>query len=120
MPIAVKRIYQAPAPEDGYRVLVDRLWPRGFTKEKAKLDEWIKDIAPSDALRQWIHNDPSQWEEFRARYFAELEGHRDKLLALARRAAVGPVSLIYSAKNTERNNATVLQEYLEKLAADLN
>jgi uncharacterized protein YeaO (DUF488 family) len=107
MPVRIKRVYDAPAKEDGERILVDRLWPRGLSKEKAHLDEWMKDIAPSPALRQWFGHKPERWEEFRARYRQELEGN-PLLDDLSRRAAAGTVTLLYGARDEKRNQAVVL------------
>src|SRR5512146_602714 len=110
--IEVKRAYEHANKDDGQRILVERLWPRGVKKEELRLDQWIKDIAPSTALRQWFQHDPAKWSEFRRRYFRELEEHADAwrpLLALARR---GRVTLIYSAHDTEHNNAVALEEFL--------
>lgn len=115
MPILLKRAYDDPSPEDGHRVLVDRLWPRGVSRDRLRLDAWMQEISPSDELRRWTHADPSRWDEFRRRYRAELESHRDELLALAERAAGGTVTLVFAAKDEERNNAVVLKEYLEEL-----
>lgn len=115
MPIALKRVYEEPAAEDGYRVLVDRLWPRGVSKDRARLDEWVKEAAPSDQLRKWFHRDRSQWSEFGRRYLTELERHRDALEPLAQRARRDRVTLLFSANDLERNNAVVLRQYLETL-----
>lgn len=116
MPLALKRIYEEPSPEDGYRVLVDRLWPRGISKEKARLDGWLKEIAPSDHLRRWVHEDPDgRWGEFRRRYLSDLAEHREELRPLAERAREGRVTLLYASKDEERNNAVVVKEYLEQL-----
>ncbi len=112
MPIALKRAYDAPAVEDGYRVLVDRLWPRGVSRTDAALDLWLKEAAPSDTLRRWYHANPAEWIEFRRRYLAELEHHREALQDLAERATHEPVTLVYSSRERERNNAVVLREYL--------
>lgn len=114
MAIRVKRVYDAPAPDDGARILVDRLWPRGLTKEAAALDGWDKAVSPSDALRKWVHANPDAWDEFRSRYRAELatpEG-RAALAALRARAGQGRVTLLFAARTTERNNATVLAQFL--------
>ena len=99
-------------------MLVDRLWPRGLAKNDARLDDWLKDVAPSDELRRWFHADRSRWGEFRRRYLAELKQHREKLRPLARAARRGRVTLVYSAADRERNNAVVLKQYLEMLGAD--
>ena len=112
--IQVRRIYEEPAPSDGMRILVDRIWPRGISKERAALDLWAKDIAPSTALRQWFHRDLSQWEEFRQRYLAELAGHEAELAELRARIARRRATLLYAAANAERNHALVLKDVLEK------
>lgn len=113
MPIAVKRIYDSPGPDDGHRVLVDRLWPRGLSKQDARLDRWLRDIAPSTELRKWLHADRSRWEEFQARYLEELEAHGEVLRDLAERARRERVTLLYGSRDTERNHAVVLREVLE-------
>jgi uncharacterized protein YeaO (DUF488 family) len=116
--IKIKRIYDAPAPADGYRVLVDRLWPRGLGKEKAHVDEWLRGIAPTGALRAWFAHDPEKWEKFRARYRSELEelGKRQELEKLKSRANRETVTLLFGARDRERNNAVVLKEILEELS----
>ncbi len=115
MSILLKRVYEDPSPKDGYRVLVDRLWPRGLSKDKAKLDQWMKDIAPSDGLRKWFHNNPSEWAEFRSRYLSELKHHRVDLRSLVTRALHGRVTLIFSSSDERHNNAVVLKQYLMML-----
>lgn len=115
MPIQLKRIYDAADPNDGYRVLVDRLWPRGVNKDRARLDEWAKDLAPSNELRQWYHADRSQWVEFRRRYLAELKPQSDRLRGLAARARAGKLTLVYAAADPDQNHALVLVEVLKKL-----
>jgi uncharacterized protein YeaO (DUF488 family) len=111
--IKIKRIYDAPDPADGRRVLVDRLWPRGISKERALLDWWLKEIAPSDELRRWFGHDPDRWQEFSTRYRQELEAQRPLLEELRRQAARDTMTLLYAAKDQEHNNATVLKELLE-------
>jgi uncharacterized protein YeaO (DUF488 family) len=113
--IVMKRVYEGVDPRDGYRVLVDRLWPRGVSKTAAKLDEWAKAISPSTELRQWYGHDPAKWEEFERRYATELENDaaQDTLDALARRGKRGRVTLLYSAKNGEISNAAALVRMLE-------
>jgi len=108
--VRIKRAYERADDDDGYRVLVDRLWPRGVSKEKAHLDAWLKDIAPSTELRRWFGHDPARWDEFERRYRAELdEPERSQLVeALAERATHGPVTLIYGARDTAHNEAVVL------------
>jgi len=117
MSIGLKRAYENPDDRDGYRVLVDRVWPRGVARGEAKIDRWMKEAAPSPQLRKWFHADPSRWEEFRRRYRAELEGRRDALRQLARRAASENVTLVFGSRDVERNNAVVLKEFLETLGA---
>ncbi len=113
----VKRIYAAPAPEDGARVLVDRLWPRGLTKQAAALDRWAKELAPSDALRRWFHASPQAWDEFRRRYRDELAGLGEELRAFLEHYEGRHVTLLYGAANAEeRNHALLLREVLEDLA----
>jgi uncharacterized protein YeaO (DUF488 family) len=109
--VHVKRIYDAPGSGDGYRVLIDHVWPRGVSRERAQLDEWARELAPSDDLRRWFAHDPGRFEEFRARYRAELAGRRS-LLELARRASDGPVTILYAARDQQHNNAVVLADVL--------
>jgi uncharacterized protein YeaO (DUF488 family) len=115
--IVLKRAYEAPTAEDGYRVLVDRLWPRGISKAQARIDEWIREAAPSDELRKQFHHELARWSEFRRRYLAELKTHREALRPLARRAAGERVTLVFAGKDEERNNAVVLRQYLKMLGA---
>ena len=112
MAIKLKRVYDEPAKSDGTRILVDRLWPRGLTKEKAHVDLWLKDVAPSDELRKWFAHDPAKWPEFRARYKAELRHNRAQFTLLKEAVAKGPATLLYGAKDTEHNEAAVLQDLL--------
>lgn len=112
MAIRLKRVYEQVAEEDGFRVLVDRLWPRGLTKDDAKLDFWAKEIAPSNDLRKWYHHDPEQWVEFRQRYFAELDRLVEAQRQLITKLTGKDVTLLYSSKS-RWNNARVLKEYLE-------
>lgn len=121
MNIAIKRIYDEPADDDGYRVLVDRLWPRGVSRQRARLDDWLKDIAPSTELRQWYHGAgrlEESFDEFTARYRAELDGSPEAVRAVAglRQLAAarepGRVTLVYGAKDPHVNHARVLAEYL--------
>jgi uncharacterized protein YeaO (DUF488 family) len=115
--VQTKRIYEAPARSDGTRILVDRLWPRGVAREEVCIDAWIKDVAPSDALRRWYSHDPAKWPEFRARYIAELK-HNPAVVELQYVAAKSKtVTLLFAAKDNMRNNATVLQEFLRGDAA---
>ncbi len=113
MQIKLKRAYEKPSPEDGYRLLVDRLWPRGVSKEEAAIDQWSKEIAPSPELRQWFGHNPEKWQEFKKRYLRELAAHKELVAAICRPVKQPLVTLVYAAKDTERNNAVVLKEYLE-------
>ena len=112
MSVMLKRAYEAPAPADGQRILVDRLWPRGLAKAKARIDLWLKDVAPSTELRRWFGHDPEKWVEFRKRYRAELKGNPavDELLALSHR---GDVTLLYAARDQLHNEAVVLKQMLD-------
>ncbi|MEO6859035.1 MAG: DUF488 family protein [Solirubrobacteraceae bacterium] len=110
----MKRAYDPAASSDGYRVLVDRLWPRGVSRARAKLDEWEKELAPSAELRKWFGHEPSRFEEFRRRYIAELRGQRSRLTALRRRARAGTLTLVYGARDSEHNEAVVLAEVLRR------
>jgi len=112
--IRVKRVYDAPGPEDGRRILVDRLWPRGLTKEKAKIDYWAKDIAPSNELRKWYGHDPAKWDEFQKRYFAELDRNKTGVEALIEAMDKGPVSFVYGSTERTINNAEALKLYMER------
>jgi uncharacterized protein YeaO (DUF488 family) len=114
MTIQIKRAYEPASLDDGYRVLIDRLWPRGVSRRSAKLDEWIKELAPSAELRQWFGHEPVRFDEFRRRYVAELRHERSRLTALRRRARAGRVTLVYSAHDTEHNDAVVLAEILRR------
>jgi uncharacterized protein YeaO (DUF488 family) len=112
MPLQVKRVYAAPHRDDGLRILGDRMWPRGLTKETATIDEWVRECAPSDELRRWFAHDRSQWNEFKRRYFAEL-GNKGELLSSIRASARKKrVTLLFGASDTECNNAVALMEYL--------
>ena len=112
MDIRLKRAYEPASPSDGYRVLVDRLWPRGVSKERAKLDDWAKELPPSPELREWFGHEPNRFAEFRRRYIAELRSARPRLSELRRRANRGTLTLVYSARDTEHNDAVVLAEVL--------
>jgi uncharacterized protein YeaO (DUF488 family) len=113
MGIRVKRIYLPPDAADGVRVLVDRLWPRGVRKEAAALDGWVREVAPSPALRRWFGHDPSRWETFRHRYAAELDALDEYWRPLAVQALHRPLTLLYAARDEEHNHALVLKAYLE-------
>ena len=112
--IRIKRIYRAARQSDGKRILVDRLWPRGIAKERARLFAWCKDIAPSDELRHWFHAHPDRWTEFAARYLKELDAKDDLTRELAGYAQEGVVSLMYASKDEENNNAVVLRDVLRQ------
>jgi uncharacterized protein YeaO (DUF488 family) len=111
-PIQVKRIYESPSPDDGYRILVDRLWPRGIKKVHANIDLWLKEIAPSDSLRKWFNHEPEKWEDFQRRYSEELDQKQDLVEQLTEHVRKGKVIFIFSAKNEIHNNAVALREYL--------
>ena len=110
--IRIKRVYDAADPADGYRVLIDRLWPRGVSREKAHLDEWARDLAPSDELRRWFGHDPERFEEFRRRYEEELRGAALHLAQLRDRARRGPLTIVFGARDVAHSNAAVLAELL--------
>jgi len=112
--VKLKRVYEAPAKEDGTRILVDRLWPRGLTKEKAKVDLWLKEVAPSTELRKWFAHDPAKWHEFQTRYKAELKNNPEQVALLKKEVAKGPATLLYGAKDEQHNEAIVLQQLLNK------
>ncbi len=118
MTVRIKRIYDAPEASDGMRILVDRLWPRGIAKEKARIDLWLKDISPSDDLRRRFHARPESWDEFRTLYAEELEGDAGRIAAaeLRRHIAEGPVTLLYAARDKQHNNAAALKLWLEENA----
>ncbi|QYX56342.1 DUF488 domain-containing protein [Roseovarius sp. SCSIO 43702] len=115
MDIRCKRAYDDPADNDGHRVLVDAMWPRGVSKEEARLDEWLKDVAPSDDLREWFDHDPDKWDEFRDRYHEELDDN-DAVDDLLDKVRDGRVTLVYAAKDEEHNNAVALRDYLKSKA----
>ncbi len=112
--IRIKRVYDPAEPGDGKRILIDRLWPRGLKKEDLKMDDWLKEIAPSDKLRKWFSHDPMKYEEFKKRYAKELVDKSKILERIRSEAKKGTVTILFSAKDTEHNNATVLRELLSK------
>ncbi len=114
MALRSKRVYEPAEASDGHRVLVDRLWPRGITKERARVDEWARELAPSAELRRWFGHDPDRFRAFRRRYRAELRAHADKLADLRRRGRRGTVTLVYGARDMEHNDAVVLVELLRE------
>ncbi|HEX9733479.1 MAG TPA: DUF488 family protein [Thermoanaerobaculia bacterium] len=113
MELRIRRVYEPAGDDDGFRVLVDRIWPRGMTRERARVDLWLKQAAPSHALRKWYGHDPAKWDEFKRRYFAELEPKRREIVERLESAG-GPVTLLYSARDEERNQAVALREYLSR------
>ena len=112
--IRTKRAYEPPEAADGTRFLVDRIWPRGVKKEALDIEDWLKEVAPSDDLRKWFGHDPEKWDEFQERYFAELESKESTLTPIRDAAEQGTVTLVYGAKDTEHNNAVALKAYLEE------
>ena len=112
--VRLKRAYETPARSDGRRVLVDRIWPRGIDKAGLRVEDWLKELAPSTGLRRWFHHEPAKWAEFRRRYFHELDRQPDMLERLRRLRRTGTVTLVFAAKDTEHNNAVALREYLER------
>jgi uncharacterized protein YeaO (DUF488 family) len=110
--VRVKRIYEPAEPGDGYRVLVDRLWPRGVSRERARLDEWARELAPSDELRRWFGHEPDRFDEFRSRYLVELKDQGEEVAELRQRARSGPLTLLYAARDEQHNEAVVLAELL--------
>jgi len=111
--IRLKRAYEKPSPDDGLRVLVERLWPRGVRKEALAADLWLKDLAPSTELRKWFHHDPEKWPEFQRRYLAELADKKDQVALLKQRLREGVVTFVYAARDEDRNGAVVLKRFLE-------
>ena len=116
MTLNLKRVYLPPAPADGCRILVDRLWPRGLSREAAKIDLWLKEIAPSTELRKWFGHESEKWPEFQKRYAAELKQHDAAVTELRAQLRKGPATLLFGAHNETQNNAVVLQEYLRHRA----
>jgi len=112
--IRIKRIYEAAAKEDGTRILVDRLWPRGLKKQDAKVDLWLKEIGPSDELRKWFSHDPDKWEEFKKRFSAELDKKRDLVQVVVDKAKEGDVTILFGSKEERFNNAHALADYLKR------
>lgn len=113
--IRLKRIYEDPSPGDGYRVLVDRVWPRGMTKEKAAIDLWAKDVAPSTELRKWFDHDPAKWDEFQQKYRKEIEDNLPAVREIASKAKGKTLTLLYGAKDEEHNQAVVLFDFMQSL-----
>ena len=108
MNVHAKRVYEPAAAADGYRVLIDRLWPRGIAKKQARIDEWARELAPSDELRRWFDHRPERFEQFKKRYTDELRAHADSISALRKRARTGTVTIVFAARDVEHSNAAVL------------
>lgn len=113
MRIRIKRAYEKPSDDDGFRILVDRLWPRGISKERAVIDFWPKELAPSTELRRWYNHDPEKWQEFKSRYSTELQDNPELMEELLDFMRKGPVTFVYSSKERELNNAVALKEFIE-------
>ena len=111
--IKIKRVYDQPSPDDGKRILIDRLWPRGLKKENARIDAWIKEIAPSNELRKWFSHEPDKWEKFKNRFFTELLKKQDTIEGIISVARKGTVTLLYGSKEERFNNAVALKEYID-------
>jgi len=112
--LRTKRVYAAPAKADGRRILIDRLWPRGLTKEKVRVDFWARAVAPSNELRRWYQHEGSKWDQFRKRYFVELDGNPEGVAELRAELGRGTVTIVFASKEEELNNATALREYLTR------
>jgi uncharacterized protein YeaO (DUF488 family) len=113
MLVRVKRVYEEPGSADGRRILVDRLWPRGMTKDRARVDLWLKQIAPSNELRKWFQHDPARWHEFERRYLSELQQNKEAMKVLLTEAKTGPITLLYAARDEAHNEAVVLRNLLQ-------
>ena len=115
MSIRLKRVYEKPAKADGYRVLVDRLWPRALKKNDAQIDEWPREIAPTAELRKWFGHDPARWKEFKKRYAAELDDRHEQVKRFARESQKRTITFLFGAKDARHNNAVALKDYIERL-----
>ena len=115
MTVNIKRVYELPASEDGYRVLVDRLWPRGISKQNAEIKEWWKEYAPSTELRKWSNHDPVKWKSFKQQYLAELQANHEELVCAVNRANRDQITLVYGARDEQHNQAVVLKEFIETM-----
>ncbi len=113
MPILLKRAYEKPSSDDGKRILVERLWPRGLKKENAKIDEWLKELAPSTELRKWYGHDPSKWAQFQEKYWNELKNKQDDLSELAKESTKNTITFVFGSKEEKLNNASALKEFIE-------
>jgi uncharacterized protein YeaO (DUF488 family) len=114
MKTKIKRVYEKPAKEDGFRILADRLWPRGLTKEKASVDLWLKEIAPSTELRKWFGHDPEKWNDFKKKYVAELKKNKETVSILKEKIKEGTVTILYGARDEEHNEALVILDFLNE------
>jgi uncharacterized protein YeaO (DUF488 family) len=114
MKTKIKRVYEKPAKEDGFRILADRLWPRGLTKEKASVDLWLKEIAPTTELRKWFSHDPEKWNEFKKKYVAELKKNKETVSILKEKIKEGTVTILYGARDEEHNEALVILDFLNE------
>ena len=112
--IRLKRVYEEPGPEDGVRILVERLWPRGLTRDRAAVDLWLKELAPSSELRKWYGHDPAKWEQFCERYWAELTQQEELVRTLQQKSEEGTVTLVYAARDEHRNSAVALKRFIER------
>jgi uncharacterized protein YeaO (DUF488 family) len=112
MKTKIKRVYEKPAKEDGFRILADRLWPRGLTKEKASVDLWLKEIAPSTELRKWFGHDPEKWNDFKKKYVAELKKNKETVSILKEKIKEGTITILYGARDEEHNEALVILDFL--------
>ena len=119
MPIFLKSVYSEPQPEDGLRFLVDRLWPRGMSRERLKIDAWLNELAPSNELRLWFGHEPEKWEEFRRRYLSELTEREETVAELLVKIRAGRATLLFAARDQQHNNAVVLRDYLERALASI-
>ena len=115
MGVKIKRLYNKLAKSDGHRVLVDRIWPRGLRKSEVRIDEWLRELAPSTGLRKWFKHDPGKWNQFKKKYAVELKKRREEVEKLARESRKRTVTLLFGAKDTAHNNALALKEYIEEL-----
>jgi len=116
MPISLKRVYQAPSESDGCRILVERLWPRGVSKQAAKIDLWLKEAAPSTELRRWFNHEPDKWTQFKRRYFKELRTGQDSIVPILERVQAGQVTFVFASRELQFNNAVALKEFVEGAA----
>jgi uncharacterized protein YeaO (DUF488 family) len=116
--IVLKRVYETPQETDGYRVLVERLWPRGISKDKGRIDLWLREIAPSAELRKWYRHDPVRWEEFRRRYREELDGKADLVRMLRDKSRTGQVTFVFASRDIEHSGAFALKEYIDGVSVD--